>query len=497
MSPRACYIERSEGGSRIVGLRLIGDRTDDRWAAPADDTPAAVLAAAAGWIAQRLRGAGESSLTRLSLDSAGTMCSWVSTPSDDPMIVAAACEQTDMLPIVEKDEPLAGPVSPASVQVLAEPGTLRAGAPARRVAALADRDVIGRLLADELDERGIHIEHAGSFLHDIARAWDPAAPGADSARREGENIVESQPPLCAVVVVEPGGRLSWSWSTAGALDAGGTLLVGGATAAEHVQRLTMDWLAWSAQLGRVPVRIVCVGVSAGGLSLGEFAQALARTWGRATTDAVEDEDPVGTTLRRAMGPGSSPDDPRGALVRLSNRPGRLHRGMWRWGAIALAALAAFLGVVSWHWWAMAGDLRTLAATHETTWRAEIAQAVPDLAASERPMTELRSRVETLRPKKPTSPVPAAKPILEELRLVSEQISGYELVRLSMGSGLQLAPRISLRVTDTRDAEELGETFRTLTGSNVAWTWGFNPTNDTRGRIGCDLQGLWHATEPGP
>lgn len=501
MSERACYVERGDGGATLTGLRIIGANADDRWTPDPADEPAIRAARAAAWIAERLRASGSAPLDALVLDAGAAMCSWISVPTDDPTVVAAACEQSEMLPILDRDEGLAGPASAATVQVLVEPGTLAAArsgaATSRRLAAFADRDVLARLLIDGLDERAIRIGRASSLLHEIARAWDPASPAAPSAERASERIVATNVPMCAVVVADPAGRLLWSWSSSGALEACGSMLVGSGVRPEHISRLAMDWLAWAAQLGRCPARLVCVGKLDEGLTLAELGHALARTWGGATVDAVEDDDPIGTTLRRCVAAPASIDDPRTGLVRLSNRPGRVHRAMWRWGAIAIAMLAALLGVVGWRWWLQAGTLRTAAATLDTTWHAEIAQAAPDLAASERPLAELRSKVDALRPKRLTGPVQRPQPILDELRIVSEQISGYELVRLTMGSGLALAPKITVRVTSTLDGEMLKQAFQRLDGSHVAWDGGFNSQYDRDDLVGFDLQGIWYPQEDEP
>jgi|GEM_PF-637779 len=437
-----CYVTRSGSGSMIRGLRLVAAGLAREWTAPeaqsvssvdSDGPSPAVGAARAGaeFIAQTLAQVGMKRLSAVCLDADGAVCAWLSAPSPEASIVRATIEQSSLeadasgagvgaarLLSLSTAAPGTGSISDVSVQALATPsrgieggraaggaGTgggvrgfasrLRPGksverAPAskERYAVLAVPDAPVRVLIDELDARGIEIGAVVTLWHAMASGWDPGA---------GEG--ESAPPT-AVVLVEPEGRLVWSWSRGGELLAGGTMRLstfsaraepgkalapvdggaagGGAPAHAGVSvdfsvadagRLAMDWLAWSAQLGQCPRRVVCLaspntGSSASGDGPAVLGRLLARVWPGTTIDAVVHADAVGATLGRLAGLGPRPSHPstaetnardalppgqrpRSALTDLSTRPGRADRAQYRWAAGAMVALALLVGATAW------------------------------------------------------------------------------------------------------------------------------------------------------
>ena len=84
MSGRVCYISRTDRGSRIDKIRLVGARTDEQWTAPGAAAPGEdgelfeerPIAQAAEWVRARTLGekgrTGELGL--ICLDSEGTGC---------------------------------------------------------------------------------------------------------------------------------------------------------------------------------------------------------------------------------------------------------------------------------------------------------------------------------------------------------------------------------------------------------------------------------------
>lgn len=428
-----CYVTRSGSGSMIRGLRLVAAGLAREWTAPEAQSVSsvdsggpspAVGAAQAGaeFIAKTLEQVGMKRLASVCLDADGAVCAWLSAPSPEPSIVRATIEQSSLeadasgagvgaarLLSLSTAAPGTGSISDVSLQALATPraaadgqdsgggvatlaSRLRPGrsktrmpASKERYAVLAVPDAPVRVLLDELDARGIEVGAVVTLWHAMASGWDP---------RSGEG--ESAPPS-AVVLVEPEGRLVWSWSRGGDLLAGGTMRLSTfstraetgstlapvdaqatATAAPaHASvsvdfsvadagRLAMDWLAWSAQLGQCPRRVVCLaspntGSSAGGDGPAVLGRLLARVWPGATIDAAVHADAVGATLGRLAGLGperpqlskQEPDAlppgqrPRTALTDLSTRPGRADRAQYRWAAGALVALALVVGAAAW------------------------------------------------------------------------------------------------------------------------------------------------------
>ena len=63
------------------------------------------------------------------------------------------------------------------------------------------------------------------FWHAVALAWDPAAKDAPADSDRDGRVVSASTPVGATIVIDPDGRLTWSWSQRGTLIAGGTLLL--------------------------------------------------------------------------------------------------------------------------------------------------------------------------------------------------------------------------------------------------------------------------------
>jgi hypothetical protein len=265
-----------------------------------------------------------------------------------------------------------------------------------RYAVLAVPDAPVRVFLDELDRLGVEVETVRSLWHALAEAWDPSADRSGAKR---SSVIDSQGPASGVVMIDPSGRLIWAWTLGAELVAGGTMRLAsyarpGAATDEQpgdaptidssrrlpgaapddgppvllefteadAGRLVMDWLAWSAQLGHCPRRIVCLACP----NLGSHTSSdgprvlpalLAKSWPGATVDGAVNDDPIGATLARLAGLGPTPTSPtidtptltgsRHELVGLTSRPGRADRSLHRWIAVALFGLAGVLGVGAW------------------------------------------------------------------------------------------------------------------------------------------------------
>lgn len=555
MTGRICYITRSDRGGRLVRVRLVGERSDESFspiAGRAGDlaAPGAEVEAAADWIADRLsQGSGEASLRLLCVDLDGAVCSWLTAPSAEPDVVAAALVQREDAGAwggeeggVSRSTALTPAVSAAeaSVQALAErPNGSGRGllarretrsetAVGRRLAVLAVPDVLARLLIDALDERGIEVGGAVTLWHALSLAWD--APGAAGVR--AERVVATNAPVTATTLIDPAGRLVWSWSREGELLAGGTLRLTvdhpapaerreGALARAvedepaglprlgqpEVARLTTDWLAWSAQLGVAPTRIRCIGpeVEAEGENFGpaELGSALGAAWAGATVDLATDDDPVGTTLAKLARGDGAPHDPaedaRAGLVSLSRRPGRAHRSLYRWAAAAVLAGATALGVVAWKAWEAADEATSRAEALRAQTDGMIAEAVPRLANDLMRRKKFEDELRALRQRKTSAQgVRPAKPILEELETVSYVLagSGAHITEMSLRDS---SVHITVTVPDIRTGEVLRESLNSIGGSHVTWKGDFpgggrGPAGE---RLTFTLDGAWTTPTPKP
>lgn len=492
MSGPVCYVERTGSGALIRAVRLVGDRLDVAWSPPARRggeiaDPGEIVdstRAAARWVAQQLPSRGAKSLSSVCVDVDGGLCLWLSAPSSDPAIVAAAMSHgrsaddggaseggggAGLMALVA-----AGAGMERSVQALDASGAssrAKATGERRRMAVLSVPDLTVRIFLDELDALGVEVDAVSTLWHAMAAAWDPDRRRAGGRSLADDGLADSPPQCSAVILLDPGaapgredgdgsaasGRLIWSWAAGGELVAGGamrlrTVAVPSAPGDEHgngeafegvrrvelasegertvvcgepeVGRLIADWLAWGAQLGQGPSRILCVGPMPATQGAGPgLVELLARGWNGAAVDAAVHPDPVGATLERTRdGTGVEPEriasDPRASLVALSHRPGRAHRRMYHWAAAALVIAALAVGALGWRLGGAADEASQSAAkmradlTASLAGLASIAPNIATPAGQADPEAVLRSTLASLQQSRPR--LDHEEPILAEL-----------------------------------------------------------------------------------
>jgi hypothetical protein len=476
------------------------------------DGAAAVSAvrSAAKWVADTLKGLGTSRLDLVCLDGEGGICTWLSAHNPAPGVVSATIQQSVLsgsegaggsagrliaAGIASGTEGGGGLDSDVSVQALAvaeeEPSkglrlSLRgrggdAAGAKERFAVLAMRDAPVRVFLDELDGRGIDVISVESIWHALAATWDPGAQQEESAAVRA--------PLAAVVMTDPAGKLVWAWSAGGELLAAGQVRLrqvvrreersAGAGSAEQalakpgegmddepdeisglectgaeVGRIVMDWLAWSAQLGRVPERVLCFGPVTlpdpgnghaqwlGGPTPASLAEGLGRAWGGAQIDAAAHEDPIGATLARLAGVGplgaqpagaraaAEGDDPRRELLGLSARPGRADKRMYRSMAVGLFAAALLVAATGWQLHRAAGggqdEILEAQKRRDETLKA-METIVPNVSKHQDPIGILTGKINEL--EQLNKALKPQRPILQEMSRVLRAIEGSAETRI--------------------------------------------------------------------
>jgi hypothetical protein len=528
VSVRLCYLERASRGGVLRSIRLIGQSSEERWNtgdAPRAAGHASAIEEGAAWVAERLgqtRAAGALEMVCLVVD--GGVCAWVSSPSRDETAVAAVAR---MGPTRGLDDAgfaaestgsggasaitfFAGNPLDSSVQALVEEEVEDSGGGAgllalvkgrkkksavvvERLPVLATVDVPARLFIDALDRLGVRVVSACSLWHALAMAWDASSDVAGASAEdtsESESVAATDAPATAIVLIDPIGRLVWSWSRAGKLVAGGSmrLRVGGPTGEgvsygrAEVARLSTEWLGWSLQTGFSARRVVCVVPDAsatGNPQASEFGEALGAAWAGATVDLAVHDDPVGATFARiakglegTAAPVGATEPTRG-LTTLAARPGRANRKLWLWSALVMTAASALLGVIAWQWKREAVDLERTAEGYRIKWRDEAGKVYPDAltlaaAGAGGPIMSLKTEVERRRAElMPVSPEDSM-PILQELETISLVVGAgdFTLERLDVGSDLV---RVVVVVKDTASAEALQMAMRRIEGSHVEWS----------------------------
>ncbi len=518
---------------------------------------AAVAAVRAGakWTADTLKSLGAGRLDILCLDAEGAVCTWLSAPSAAPAVVSATIQQSVLAggegaggsagrliaTGIASSADAAGLDSDVSVQALAiaddEPrrglrlpgrGAAAATTSRERFAVLSMRDAPVRVFLDELDSRGIEVAAVESIWHALSATWDPGAP------QPGEPAPESAP-IAAVVMTDPAGRLVWSWSSAGELLAAGQLrlrhvirrdsrrapsapassvalaepgaaddepdeIEGFECTGAEIGRIVMDWLAWSAQLGRTPGRVLCFGPVTlpdpgngsaqwlGGPSPASLAEGLGRAWTEgsgARIDAAAHDDPIGATLARLAGvgplgarpapaPGVVDDDPRRELLTLSSRPGRADRWMYRSMAAGFVAAAVLIAAVGWQLHRAAaggGDAITEARNRRTDELKSMEKLFPNIIQHPDPIGILNSKAaeieqinKSLRPQ---------RPILTELARVFNAIDGATDTRVKEVSFNAVAGTVRLIVPDNETGPAILERLNSAPGL-IPWRGATQP-----------------------
>jgi hypothetical protein len=514
LSGRLCFASRSNAGDRITRVRLVSPRGEEIWNAPgaaASDSLGVLGEAgqAAAWVAAH---AGRNGVALLVVDVGGGECRWVTAPGAEPQVVAAAIAQAEDWGETRFASPnwAAPTLGEATVQALAPSSVAggRTGAVVEgvRVGALAISDVSARLFLDALDERGVDVERAVSLWHALSLAWD--APRAGSLRHD---VVASSPSVSAVAMVDPDGRLVWAWSRAGELLAGGVMRLpvrtGVQIARPEVGRLAADWLSWSLQLGCAPTRVVVLSppleMGADALSPAQLGTELGKVWPGATVDLAVHDDPISATLLRLAGVVEDqpqpvdPEDGRQALLMLSQRPGRAHRAMYRWVALALLVGSVALGAVAIKAWRGAAAARAEAREARGSLREMVAaEALPPNAdvmqqelAQETPRQFVEQRVADLRRQmNPNGGLQPAKPILAELDALSFVLGNpdFQLMDISLDDAAVL---VTVQVPDTPTGEALVASIRSVSGSRVA-AWQERWQDPGEGRRSLLLMGQW-------
>lgn len=519
-------IDLADGGVRIRGVRVLSSSDDDSWR-PSPDTPMDnVPTDAAAWIARQLELIEAPEVRSVCIDAGQSRCHWLSAPSSDPRVLRGAI--TQQRPSAWGDwggsEGIDAEVSPleasaTTLEALAapdrEPGSERDGA-------ITIPDAAARVLVDELDQLGVPVERVGSLWHHLARAWDPGARPARNARAgtatedgSADDSIEAQSPTTAVVMVELASdgkrRVVWTWSDAGRLLAAGIARPGpgpiGGSIEALAGRLSSDWLAWGAQIGASPARLVLlIDERLEGAERGPLARAAERLAPHATVDAISLNDPVAHTLRRISERVSkSTPDAREAIQSLSTRPGKIHRATHRWLTLGLATVAFATLMYGFRLHSRAGDLRQSGADAQAEWRNQLAADLPAIATDPFPEILLNDEVSQLRRQLDLvlRGRQDGRPILAEFDTVAFVLASEpDMILLDAFASGTTGVTISVLAPSIESAEILPELFNGAS-ANARYTGRFVERNSGRANLyrnradhkQYELQGTWVDRQP--
>lgn len=467
----ACYITPD-----LMFIRIRGDGLDAAWSqteAGRRDGESAVA------FAQRIARDGAAFVTRtlgrnthlgsVVVGASRTVCVRVSAPDAAPDVVAAVLSQ--------REREWADDVGVTSVQALVP---RRSGhrsrsntTTGRAKTVLELHDALVRLFLDELDRHG-------SSPSAVVSIWHALAPVAEG--------------VCAVAI-DDGESIVWSWSCDGALLVGGRARTGPppgeadeSPSSIGVNRVTLDWLSWAAQLGVIPGAVTVIARSPDAL-----ADSIAAAFRSATVEKRRAEDALAYALDAAGALLPDVSDPRACLVDLTNRPGRAHRWLGVWSAAAILLLALTVGVVGWRQRQSIADARALAASIRSGLRDRVSQIEPALADDPSPERALESVLAQEREQhKPFEPPPAPMPLHEELARLSAALAAVIADKAEANMQMlkldELAGETSVTVPDFATGEAILERLSSETGA-MRWTGTFLGAPPTTQR----LRGVWLET----
>ncbi len=490
MSERVCLIERDERGDRVRAVRLIGQHAEAAWTSQRVDGRYATDAAedarsAAEWIAQRLSIDGDR-LGAIVVDTAGAHCAWVHAATADAGAVRSAFGRGGDAAIDEIELDLGLDDEPDDAEVLGSRPTAHEAAieplgPAYdsplglRVGVMVAPDAVVRILIDALDEQGVDFTGVTSLWHALGWAASPDGDGMSASSR----VVADSPTVSGGVLVQPDGRLIWAWCREGAVLAAGSQRVslhddGPIVTNQDVARLVNDWVAWSAQVGVAPGRILVVTCplawerSTGdpeSLTAPMMASVISDLWPEAVLDIDVQDDPVLTVLRRADPLARDNLEPGHSMASLATRPGRSMRRGYQFVGLALVAGGIALAALGFRWQSQVGGVREDAARVKTEYLAEIAKVEEtlnkpgEITGATVPLFKLTSEVDqATRGSEITRP--AGKPMVKELEglsfLLGELGDRVELKDIKM-----TAAAVTVDMT-TSDASVVGDINALLT-----------------------------------
>lgn len=362
------------------------------------------------------------------LDVDEAACRWVHAPSQAAAVVAAALknqgEEWNAVAPIGGVEPITG-------------GT---GAPGEALVAITMPDALARLWLDGLDRLGTRVANVATLWHAAASAWNNAPSGT----------------LQAIVLADHTKRLVWAWCDGGRLVTAGHVRLTAAPAKSNepppgardhapsaAARITLDWAAWSTQLGRTPASVRLIGAGA----IPGLEAALRERLAGAAIDALNERDAIAATLRKAgetSGTTALLPEPSRCLTRLTQRPGRRLRWTYRlWGA-AMLVLGAGLAVGGVRAWTLASvwNAKAIAARQELTTRVQTRFGDEYLPQpGQNPVTWLRNTLAATNAEGDSMATPPEpRPIFEATSILLEQLATAEgqpklvKLRLSQADG---------------------------------------------------------------
>ncbi len=343
----------------LSSMTLVADGATRNWTAPPLDGEQQTgpllrqrVTAAAAWLVEQ--GEMRKRIGIACLDVNEGLCTWIQAPSAAPQVVHATLRERaqewgeswigDGVEVLTEDHDAGSrmtllPTWMTRKKSDEQPAPDAHGPTAAHLPVISFPDAITRLWHDALDSRGVRVDLAMSLWHAAALVWP-------------DNPSESE--ITATLLIESGHRIVWAWSRGDALVASGAYTipapdpdVEGSEPTEDeavpgAQRLVLDWLTWSSQLGACPANLVLVG-----RDTDAWKNAITTQWPDMKSRCIREDDPTLATVTRLQTDLSSATRrerrSRYCITSLTSRPTRAVRNRYLVAGAALLLLAAAVG----------------------------------------------------------------------------------------------------------------------------------------------------------
>ena len=225
---------------------------------------------------------------------------------------------------------------------------------------------------------------------------------------------------------------------------------------------------------------------------GEFGQAIHKVWPGASLDLLRVDDPILTTFLRLQEKTAGGKTKRRAheskpIGSLASRPGRAHRGMYRWVAGVILIGAVALGVLGTKLRGSADDASKQAADITVETNALIVSELGVNADPVYPILSLQSAISSLQLSQDVDDFDEIHPVLlsvDEIAVFLEYMNGVTLSRLLVDQSLNY---LELKAESTTDAEAAPS----ILINNARYVnWGNASLRQTDSNTQVTLQGYW-------
>lgn len=506
--------------SDLASVMLVTDSSSEVWSAPSlPESPdahelRARIDEASRWIA------GQPSVRkRLSaavLDITDATCRWVHSPSAAAPVVAATLRgQTeewsaklplggiepiiDDLPTTRSFEFIRSRLESRSAKDRSanravDPTNTSATDAGARMAVLIMPDALVRLWLDRMDRSGIAVDSVISLWHALALAW-----GDDTGSQTR-----------AILLVDGAGRVAWAWANGTSLIVGGSLHLERPETSEAdpphrhraesaAQRISLDWVSWSAQLGIAPDQIHLVAAADDPLAK-DLLDSLATRWDGIPAEQTRSDHPLRETVARAGAVIRSipraERSPRRCLSRLSSRPTRATRRRYLAMSCSLLLLAGAIVSLGYRLMEEGRDRYSRAGEIRSETLERVSQAVPGFNPNQNIIIQLRQRITELEAaptfNDPPSPRPIYESMLSLLEFIEAEYSEAKIRKIKFSQGGITPNELEI---DMPSLSERTDLLARLSSLETAVEWqprarrGGNPAAVT---TVLDLIGTWKA-----